>query len=296
MSFNKSFDLVAYINDMPLSIRKHVLLSLVGTVNAGIVSAADRVAQVVIADGQSLNDLRAIDPREISQLMDTVDFQGDVSGDKIRKLVALGNVLRPMLLQADGRGNTELGALAGTIEMMVGHQRLRPVNPNAAKLLKTVDIEVTPEQIEQTREARRDADQLRANDRAKRRGFIEWAVNNCFTSLDDSEDDPDAFGDLDEGTKEQLCNKVSASLNKGITTATVNVLTGAMNPDALGLGDIPMLRNLLAEMLSAIYPPSVQVKPVQADAPSSKARRVKKTADETDQKLVNALHKLATSA
>ena len=277
--FNKSFDLVAAVRNMALSVRKHVLLSLVGSVNASIVGGADKLATQLIADGYTHNDLRDMEPREITELMQTVDFQGDVGGTKLRKLSALGNVLRPMLRQADGRDSDELGSLSATIDMMVGTQRMRPVANNAVAILSAVGVEVTAEQIEQTRIARRELDQARANDRAARRGFIEWAIDNCFNEVADNDDDPDVFGDLDVDTREQLTNKMFAALNKGVTTATQNVLMGVTNPNALGLCDISLMKDLHAELMTQAY--IVDTPKPKADGPGAaggKVRRVKKTA------------------
>ena len=276
--FNRSFDLVAAVRNMPLSVRKHVLLSLVGSVNASIVGGADKLATQLEAIGYTLDELREFEPREVVWLMQNVDFQGDVGGDKLRKLAALGHVLRGMLLQTDHR-NAGLGSIAGTIDMMVGTQRLRPVSNNAVALLEAVGVKVTAAQIEETRAQRRDLDQQRANARAKRRGFIEWAIDNCFNEVADNDDDPDVFGDLDVDTREQLTNKMFAALNKGVTTATQNVLMGVSNSDALGLCDISLMKDLHAELMAQAY--IVDTPKPKADGPGAaggKVRRVRKTA------------------
>ena len=293
--FNKSFDLTAFVANQPLAIRKQMLLSLVGSVNASIVGAADRVALSLVADGYTFEELRELEPREIDELLSTVDFQGNVTADYVRKLVAVGHDWRAMLQSTQSMREGNLGDITSTIEMMVGVQRMRPVDDNAVKLLAAVGVTVDASTIEATRKARRDADQQRADQRALRRGFIEWAIEHCFTLINDRDDETDAYGDLPSDYKEQLCNKAAAALNKGITTATQNVLMGNRNPDALGLGDIPMLQAAHAQLLSAMY----EVKTVEApaalpDAPTKRARRVKKTLNAEDsQKLANALHELS---
>ena len=286
--FNRSFDLVAAVRNMPLSVRKHVLLSLVGSVNASIVGGADKLATQLEAIGYTLDELREFEPREVVWLMQNVDFQGDVGGDKLRKLAALGHVLRGMLLQTDHR-NAGLGSIAGTIDMMVGTQRLRPVSNNAVALLEAVGVKVTAAQIEETRAQRRDLDQQRANARAKRRGFIEWVIDNCFNREQADGEDADVYGDLDEDVREQLCNKALAAMSKGVTTATQNVLMGVSNSDALGICDIALLKGLHAQLmsdtgfahqLSEAYRVEAP-KPVD-NGPSNKVRRVRKVKPSTE--------------
>ena len=287
--FNKSFDLTAFVANQPLSIRKQMLLSLVGSVNAAIVGAADKVALSLVADGYTFDELREMTEREINEYLQTVDFQGNLTANHVTKLVAVAHDWRAMLASTQTMREGNLGDIGSTIDMMVGVQRMRAIDDNAVKLLATVGVAVSEADIEATRKARRDADQMRANERAKRRGFIEWAIEHCFTIIDDRSDETDAYGDLPTDIKENLCNKAASALNKGVTTATQNVLTGNRNPDALGLGDIPLLRDTHAQMLSAMYEVKTVEAPVlqadawaaawatvRADAPSSKARRVKK--------------------
>ena len=273
MAFQR-INLTARINNMPMNIRKTVLMSLVGSLNATLVGAADVVAQRCVADGYELRELTA---RDVDTLLQAVDFQGNTTRYQLVQIQQLRDEWQAML--ASTADDDKLGDIAGTIEMMVGKQRLRPVAANAAKLLASVGVEVTAEELEATRAARRDADQLRANDRAERRGFIEWALEHCFSVTDDGTeaDEADYFGALSTETQETLVNKTCAALNKAITTATQNVLMGTVNPNALGLADITLLRAEAAEIIAKAYPKVVE--PVeQADAPGPKARRVKKEA------------------
>ena len=269
MAFSR-INLTARINNMPLNIRKTVLLSLVGSLNATLVGAADLVAQRCVADGYELRDL---DPRDIDILLDAVDFQGNTTRYQLVQLQQLRDEWKASLQSA--ADDDSLGEIAGTIEMMVGKQRLRAVNPNAVKALASVGVEISADDLEATRAARRDADQLRANERAERRGFIEWALEHCFSVTDDENDGGEHFGDLSTEMQEQLVNKACAALNKAVTTATQNVLMGTVNPNALGLADITLLKAEIAEIIAEAYP-KVEAKVVQATAPGPKARRVKK--------------------
>lgn len=276
MAFTR-INLTARIANMPLNIRKTVLLSLVGSLNAQLVGAADQVAQRCVLDGYELKDL---EPRDVDTLLQAVDFQGNTTRYQLVQLQQLRDEWKAMLQSA--ADDDSLGEIAGTIEMMLGKQRLRAVDPAARKLLESVGVKLSDEDIEAKRQARRDADQLRANERAERRGFIEWALEHCFSVTDDSDDaldgDADHFSALSTEMQETLVNKTCAALNKGVGTATNNVLSGIVNPNALGLADIALMNAEIAEIIAEAYPKPKADAPRQADAPGPKAKRVRKTA------------------
>lgn len=289
--FNKSFDLTAYVSTLTLAVRKSVLMTLVGSVNAQIVTAADRVAQMLEGDGF---DTKELEVEEVETLMSSTDGRGFDTFDDTRKLALVGNEWRAMLKHTtiNAEERDELGEITGTLEMMTGTQRMRAADSKARELLKAAGVELSDADILAIRQGQRDLDQLRADARAKRAGLVEWVIDNM---LSPASEDSDHYSQLPEDMKENLVNKAAASLNKAINTATKNVLMGSTRPDALGLGDIPILRDAHATLMLQAYPPATPVKPVKADAPGPKAKRVKKMSAADAQKLADSLHAIATT-
>ena len=273
MSFNKSFNLTAAINDMMFKQRKHVLLALVGSCNAMIFGAADRIAVSLARDGY---DYRELERRDIVSLTSGVDAT-DGGLSQTRKLYALANEWRTMLRacsqdESNKMEHERIGSMAGTIEMMCGKQKMRATQAGAAELLATVGVTVTPAMAEAVAKQRLLRDQHFADDRNVRKGFIEFIIDNLFEYED--HEDTEWFTQLDTDTRERLCNKFLESLGKGIDQATQNVLLGARG-DVLGLGDIPILQALLARHTQDVYPIEA-IKVAMADTPSPKAKRVRK--------------------
>lgn len=269
--FNKSFNLTDFVANLTMTVRKSVLMTLVGSINAQIVSASDRVAQLLEADGY---DLRTLEVREVETLLVSADDRGFDTFDTAKQLALVGNEWRTMLkattINPDERET--LGEISGTLEMMTGTQRLRAADTKARELLKAAGVELSDADILAIRQGQRDLDQLRADARAKRAGLVEWIIDNM---LSPQSEDSEHYTQLPEDVKENLVNKAAASLNKAINTAAKNVLMGSQRPDALGLGDIPILREAHSQLMLGAYPIDKPATLVKADKPGPKARRVK---------------------
>lgn len=255
MSFNKSFNLTAFVKDIPsLAIRKSAWLSLVGSVNASLFGAADAIAQKLVAEGIKPDEFKELSPREIKAL--TTGPETGPSKDTLRaarKLYRLHVEWRTELQHAtivsSGRkADDTLGSIASTILMMTGPQKERDINAQAVPMLASLGIVVTPEQIANAKKQRLMDDNHFATMRRQRAGMIEFIIDNLFASVMDDEDDEN-YSQLDVDVREYLCNKLVTSLNKAMTNAVNNTLFGRTGDAVLGVGDYLIAQRLVAQLM-----------------------------------------------
>lgn len=266
--FNKSFNLHTAIVDLYPTLRRSVLFTMVGTLNAALVAAADKFAVRLEQDGYDFKELTDRDFELLAQGTDEVDGLHE-----LRIQHALACEWRDMLRHADLRDDPEApeferaGSILATLNMMTGAQRARPSKPGAREALKAIGIEVNAQDIENARRKALDADQARANARANRKAAILAVIEVAFDKLDHN--DTEYYSQLSTENKERLCTKFFSALNSAMTKATENVLLG-MTGDVLGLGDIVLARDTSARLMLEAFP----ITPIKADKP--KVRRVRK--------------------
>lgn len=249
MSFNHSLNLNEIVKSLYPNIRRQVLLSLVGSANATIVNAADSTVRRLMEAGHEFKELSVAD---VEQLLSAPDFQtADDALREVRKLYKVRTEWADLLAQ--DTGDDTIGSMDGTLELLTGKQKARPISPQAVELLKTVGIEVSEDDVKAAAAERQANDQFWADQRAERRGAIEWFIDRMIASVDD-EGDTEHYSQLNIEHKERLMQKFVTALNKGITTATRNVLTGRAGAQDLGLADIPVLRDLAARTMAAAWP------------------------------------------
>lgn len=277
--FNKSFNLPAFISDLPsLELRGHVLRAVVGSINATLIGAATTAVRGLIEDGYDVNELSASD---VAALLHGPETGAQAPDDFIaenKALFAFGSVLREKLVKIDGRDDA--GSIANTLGFMTGQQRSRNVSPTALDALKAAGITFTEDELKAARDAQRLTDQARADHRATIVGPIEWFVDNVFVCpVDDELADPEfsAYAALSEERREILCSKTLAALNSAVSRAKQNTLFGGKG---LGVSDIIFATKAIAAMAEGIVAVREVPKPtvVMADAPSAKAKRVRKPA------------------
>jgi len=266
--FNKSFNLHTAVMNLRPVVRKQVLFALVGTLNAALVAAADKLAVRLEQDGYDFKELTDCDFELLMQGPDGTDGLHEV-----RVQCAVANEWREKLRHAELRYDPtvaeveQAGSILATLNMMTGAQRARPSKPGAREALKAIGIEVTAEDIEAARRKAMDADQARADARANRKAAIITAIHTVFDTLD--HEDTEWYSQLSVENKERLCTKFFSALNGAMTKATQNVLLG-MTGDVLGIGDIIDIRDTSARLMLEAYP----ITPPKADEP--KVRRVRK--------------------
>lgn len=248
--FNTSFDLTKFVQDIPsLALKKYVWLVLTGTVNATLFKNADRIARQLVADGVELKTMSA---RDIESMISGPETGANGNGlGEARSLYTLAEEwraqLESMLNEKERAEGT--GSLASTIKLMTGPQRAR-FDIAGAELLKTIGIDVSEKEIEDTkRESKMRADDI-AKERHARIGFTEWIIDNMFASHSQA-DDP--YAELDEYTKEVLGNKVMSAFDKAFTNAKKNVLTGRAGEGVMGVTDMVIIQGLIPKLTAAMY-------------------------------------------
>lgn len=250
--FNKSFNLHTAIADLYPTLRKSVLFTMVGTLNAALVAAADKFAVRLEQDGYDFKELTDRDFELLAQGTDEVDGLHE-----IRVQCAVANEWRDMLRHCDARDDRDApeveraGSILATLNMMTGAQRARPSKPGAREALKAIGIEVSAQDIENARRKSMEADQARANARANRKAAIMSIYAVAFDTLD--REDTEYYTQLSVENKERLCTKFFGALNSAMAKATENVLMG-MTGDVLGLGDIVLARDTSARLMLEAFP------------------------------------------
>lgn len=242
MAFNKCLNLNAYIADLPLSLRRQVLFSLVGSANAKIVNHAMRIA----ASLQEY-DYREITPNDIELLAQGID-----DTDTLTETCIMANVAqewRDMLISCTGDETS--GSIAGTITMMTGKQKMRAVSAAGIKRLESVGKKVDPEQMRAMLQERLARDQARADERARLVGFTEFIIDNVFPAAHTNDDE--FFSQLTPENKEQLVEKFCKALQSGISKAIENEITGWQGDDVLSSADITIAEQSIADVMAAAY-------------------------------------------
>lgn len=277
MPFNRGFNVQDQVNDLYPSVRRTVLFSLVGAINATLIQAADTLVQrielVQEAHGSFDTSIENIGGNLCQMsVADVEKFMRDNGPDtgptdhnplqELRALYALGDVLRGELRHlspndTDGDDEAERpGSLYGTIAFMTGKQRQRPIQEGAVEVLKALDIELTAAQVLAAQRNMQTMDQARADARAKRRGGIEWLIENVFSNRDATISDGDYFAALPIPRRELLTTKFFGALKGALNQAVQNTLFGRTGDMMLGAADIPMIRDTIVTLTKDAYPPS----------------------------------------
>lgn len=277
MAFNRSFNLQDVVSDLYPGVRRQVLFSLVGSLNATIIGAADSIALHLEREGYDLKELSTEEIDLLTRGPETGPEHADGLIHEQRLLVALAEVWRTELRDLSENVLAEVppeaervGSLYGTLAMMTGKQRARRVAAGAVEALRELDIQLTPEQVAAAQANLQSLDQARADARAARRGAIEFIVEHVFYDGCAGGHDGEYFDSLPVERREALVGKFFQALNNALNTAQQNVLFGRFGSEQLGLGDITLIRDLNTRLMSEAYPPT----PVKVDKP--KMRRVKK--------------------
>jgi hypothetical protein len=120
MAFNKTFNLTQELKNLPKNIRRKVMFNMVGSANAKIFNAADKISEQLMSEYE-VDIIKMLTQPELVALTSTVDEQDGLATAKI--IYGIATDWRDTL-QADSEKETE-GTLAGTMNFMVGKQRRR---------------------------------------------------------------------------------------------------------------------------------------------------------------------------
>jgi len=274
--FNKSFDLTSFVADIPsVALRKSCWLSLVGSVNASLFSAADAISAKLIALGYEPDEFKTLTTREIKALVAGPETGAGKDAIKAaQKMYAIHaewrDELKASTIVSTGRkADVTLGSISSTITMMCGPQKERSIADDAVPVLKSLGIEVTPEMITDAKRQRLSDDNAWATQRRARAGMTEYIIDNIFASNDKIYDDghDHAYAMLDIEIKEYLANKLMAALNKAMSAGIKNVLYGRTGDSFVGAGDYIIAKNLIPQLMDAMSTTSEKKVVAKAKAP-----------------------------
>lgn len=258
---NKTFNLQDQVQDMYPALRRTVLFSLVGSINALLVNEASRLVD-------DLGDeFDACEPEDVVRSMlgnDTGPTPPEQRLSDIRLLTALSETWRNDL-QLLANDNKQ-GAFTETLNFMTGKQKERAMVGTG--VLKAIGIECSEEDNARSQVMQQARDQQRADALSAKRGHIEWIVEKVFTQFDVG-NDGDYFSALSEHRKEALTQKALSALNKAFLQAVDNVKFGRAGDNVLGVSDILIIREWIPKFNAAF---------VHEDVPEKKVRRVKAAA------------------
>jgi len=295
--FNRSFNLSDFIGNIPsLAIKKQLLLSLVGSVNASIYATADAIVAKLETEGYDA--LKELSNREIIALCSGPETGASVdviaAAKKMYKLhlewramlqhttvVATGK--KPKVLGEKGSPDEgkdiSLGSMWETIKMMSGPQRVREIDTKAIALVQAVGIEVSTQMLDNVKAKKLARDNHFAVVRKNRRDDVQVIIDRLIAHAVD-EDDDEAYSQLDAEVKEYLANKCMVALNKATSIAVENTLLGNTRADSLGMGDYIILQKLIPQFIEAMsVAHKVKAAKPEADkAITDKAKRVRKAA------------------
>lgn len=223
-------DVVEYVAALPGNIRRNVLFSLVGSVNASLIGTAQSMVRRIERDGTSLLELS---PYEFEQLMAGPDWMSGTN--YARNVNAIAQRWRDDLVALTDQDNA--GALGETIDFMIKQPRqLDDVLLRAT--LEAAGIQgVEPEIIKAKFDTMQ---QQRAETLAAQRGQIEWVIEQALSTDEEPE-----FFQLSEEQQHALTDKLAAALERTRDTAVIGVL----NRDRRwSFGDLPIISAAIQEV------------------------------------------------
>jgi len=259
---NPQFNLQDQVHAMYPTLRRAVLFTLIGSVNATLVNEATRI--IIEFDDM---DFKAVEPTDVINAMHSNDV-GPVSPEQrisdIRLLTALSQVWANDL-QTLSNDETQ-GTFANTLQFMTGKQRTRTIT--GIKTLKSLGIECSEEDNKRSQAMQLGRDQMRADALSLKRGQIEWLYDKVF-SVRDTGCDGDYWTGLSPIRRETLTSKTLHALNNAYNQAIDNVKFGRTGQNQLGLSDVILIKDWIVTVAAAFAPPAEPVKP-------KVVRRVKK--------------------
>lgn len=249
MAFNQSINLTAHVRELPLTLRRQVLFSLVGSANAKVVNHA-----LSLAGQLAEYDYRELDSRDVELLTKTIDEENTLVETTI--ISNLAREWRDMLVSCTGDETS--GSITATMTMMTGKQKIRQASSEGLKRLAAIGKDVSPEKRKELLLERLARDQQRADERAKFTGFAEFIIDAIFPATghekDGYTDDDEFFVRLTPISKEQFVEKYVKSLQGAITKAIDNEITGWTGDGILSSADIVIAEDAIRTVMAEAYP------------------------------------------
>lgn len=259
--FNQSFNLTAELKNLPLNIRRKVMFNMVGSANAKVFNAADRISERLLSEYE-IDIIKMLTQPELVALTSTVDDQDGLVTAKI--IYGIAAEWRDTL-QIDSDKDTE-GTLAGTMTFMTGKQRMKTTSEVGAQKLAALGIKRTPAEKLATLRKDLEAANAAAQRKATRLGCTEFIIDRVIAN------NGGAFEELPEHDKEVFCSKYLEALDKARTNAIENEELGRDYGGNLMAADIMFIDAIKTAARALIYPDAPKV---DTGLPGAGAVRVK---------------------
>jgi hypothetical protein len=240
-------DVVEYVNNLPGNIRRQVLFSLVGSLNASLIGTAQTMIRRIEKDQETT--ILDLSPGELEHLMTGPDWVEGTS--YARNVNAIAQMWRDDLVALTDQPHA--GSLSETIEFMVRSPRqlddaLLKATLEAAGI---ADVPTTMLKAKYNIQQAQRSDQL-----AQQRGHIEWIIDqalnpehsrvsaNMFDLIEGEYTEPNFFN-LSEDQQEAMTSKLANALERTRDTA----ILGVLNRDRRwSFGDLPIIQAAIAEV------------------------------------------------
>lgn len=210
------------IDNAPEQVKRSLLASLVGSLNASIVGSASMVASMIERDAE-VTDPNSIEPRDVELLMRGTD-ENDESLRNVRTVVRVAQNLRDQLLfitEDDSRGT-----IVSTLDFMstANKRNINMNSPDVKLIMARFKLKESDLLLVEAKQFADDAQ--RASRLAGRRGMIEWLVEHVFTSnshmtfdakgdlIEISDNELNTIEDLTAEHMERMYEKIVQALNK----------------------------------------------------------------------------------
>ena len=240
-------DVVEYVNNLPGNIRRQVLFSLVGSLNASLIGTAQTMIRRIEKDQETT--ILDLSPSELEHLMTGPDWVEGTS--YARNVNAIAQMWRDDLVALSDQPHA--GALSETIEFMIRSPRqlddaLLKATLEAAGI---ADVPTTMLKARYNQQQAQRADQL-----SQQRGHIEWIIDqalnpehsrvsaNMYDLVEGEYTEPNFFA-LSEDQQQAMTDKLASALERTRDTA----ILGVLNRDRRwSFGDLPILQASIAEV------------------------------------------------
>jgi len=236
------FNAANYVEGLPSNIRTQVLYSLVGSLNASLISSAQMMIRKLKLD---VEDFRELGPYEVKTMLAGMDMRDGT--EAARNVHVLAQHWRDDLIALTDR--EEAGGLASTIDFMIASPRKVDDDLLTATLAAAglVDVPVALIKAKYDDQQRQRSEQLAAN-----RGEIEWLIEQALSDHDDDGylcDAGSVFSNMDENIQQRLSEKLLTALERTRDSAVLGVL----NRDRRWtFGDLPVIAGCINEVKDSI--------------------------------------------
>ena len=240
-------DVVEYVNNLPGNIRRQVLFSLVGSLNASLIGTAQTMIRRIEKDEETT--ILDLSPSEHEHLMSGPDWVEGTS--YARNVNAIAQMWRDDLVALSDQPHA--GSLSETIAFMIKSPRqlddaLLKATLEAAGI---ADVPTTMLKARYNQQQAQRADQL-----SQQRGHIEWIIDqalnpehsrvsaNMYDLVEGEYTEPNFFA-LSEDQQQAMTDKLASALERTRDTA----ILGVLNRDRRwSFGDLPILQASIAEV------------------------------------------------